>query len=295
MDARRFKGSVRLDAVSEPNNSAARRDIARSVSADLALTYAHGPDSSRRDEAPRGRIERFTWNDSAVFPGTIRTVQVYIPSQYVLAEPAALMVFQDGRMYLDPDLEMRAGIVFDNLIHDGSMPVTIGVFVDPGEPGNRNAEYDAADDRYAEFLITEIIPAVRERLCLAITDDPDRWAICGGSSGGNCAFTVAWQRPDRFRRVLGFVSSFAQIPGGNPFPELIRRTPPKRLRVFLQANRRDLNFDQPALNWYSNNLLVAAALAERGYDHRLVLGDGAHNANHGGVILPDALRWLWRT
>ena len=37
-----------------------------------------------------------------------------------------------------------------------------------------------------------------------------------------------------------------------------------------------------------------AALAERGYDLRLVLGDGGHDPNHGGAILPDALRWLWR-
>ncbi|WP_353649156.1 alpha/beta hydrolase-fold protein [Nakamurella sp. A5-74] len=273
--------------MTEPNDAAAEPGIPRN--------YPHGPDSSRRDGVPRGRIEGFAWNDSAVFPGTTRIVQVYIPAQYSGGELAALMVFQDGQMYLDPDLEMRAGIVFDNLIHDGSMPTTIGVFVDPGQLGNRNAEYDPADDRYAEFLITEIIPAVRDQLGLNITEDPDLRAICGGSSGGNCAFTVAWQRPDRFGLVLGFVSSFAQIPGGNPYPELIRRTSPKPLRVFLQANRWDLNFDHSDLNWYSNNLLVAAALAENGYDHRIELGDGAHNANHGGVILPDALRWLWRT
>lgn len=275
-----------MDTVTEPT-AAAKFGITR--------TYPHGPDSARRDGVPRGRIEGFTWNDSAVFPGTTRTVQVYIPAQYSGDEPAALMVFQDGQMYLDPDLEMRAGIVFDNLIHDGSMPTSIGVFVDPGQPGNRNAEYDPADDRYAEFLTAEIVPAVRDHLGLNITEDPDRRAICGGSSGGNCAFTVAWERPDRFGLVLGFVSSFAQIPGGNPYPELIRRTAPKPLRVFLQENRWDLNFDQAELNWYSNNLLVAAALAENGYDHRIELGDGAHNANHGGVILPDALRWLWRT
>lgn len=256
--------------------------------------YLHGPDSSPHGGIPEGRLERFVWDDSTVYPGTSRTVQVYVPAQYVPAEPAALMVFQDGTLYLDADLDMRAGVVFDNLIHDGSMPVTIGVFVDPGRPGNRNAEYDPADSRYVDFLLTEIIPAVRERLGLEIAEDPDRWAICGGSSGGNCAFTAAWQRPDRFRRVLTFVASFAQIPGGNPYPESIRTTPAKPLRVFLQANRWDLNADRPDRNWYSNNLLVAAALAERGYDHRLVLGDGGHDPNHGGVILPDALRWLWR-
>lgn len=264
------------------------------VSRHVPLHYLHGPQSSPHDGTPRGRIERFTWDDSALYPGTTRTVQVYVPAQYDPAEPAALMVFQDGQLYLDPSLDMRAAVVFDNLIHAGSMPVTIGVFVDPGQPGNRNAEYDPANSRYGDFLLSEILPAVRERLGLAITEDPDRRAICGGSSGGNCAFTVAWEHPDSFRRVLAFVASFAQIPGGNPYPELITSSPAKPIRVFLQASRWDLDFDQPERNWYSNNLLVAAALAERGYDHRLVLGDGGHSPNHGGVVLPDALRWLWR-
>jgi enterochelin esterase family protein len=217
---------------------------------------------------------------------------VYVPAQYDTSEPAALMVFQDGRLNLDPDGEMRTAVVLDNLIHREEMPVTIGVFVDPGEPNNRNTEYDAFDDRYATFLLDEIVPQVRERYQVA--DDPERWAIAGGSSGGSCAFTVAWHRPDRFRRVLSFIGSFAQLRGGNVYPELIRETPRKPLRVFLQTATRDLNWDKPELNWFSANLQVAAALAERGYDLRVVVGDGGHDANHAGAILPDALRWLWR-
>src|SRR5207248_471660 len=134
--------------------------------------------------------------------------------------------------------EIRASVVLDNLIHRGEIPVTIGVFVDPGEPGSRNAEYDAFDDAYATFLLTEILPNVQSRH--RITDDPDWWAIAGGSAGGTCAFTVAWMRPDRFRRVMCFLGSFPQIPGGNVYPELIRDTPTKPLRIFLQAATGDL-------------------------------------------------------
>jgi enterochelin esterase-like enzyme len=256
------------------------------------VRYAHGPDSVRQPDVPRGTILDYEWTASRVFPGTGRRYWVYVPAQYSASEPASLMVFQDGRLYVDPAGEMRVPVVFDNLIHQGAMPVTIGVFVDPGEPENRNVEYDAFSDAYAGFLITEILPAVRERY--VITDDPDRWAIGGGSSGGSCAFTVAWTRPDRFRRVVSFLGSFAQIRGGNLYPELIHDTPKRPLRVFLQAATRDLNWDAAELNWFSANLRVAAALAERGYDLRLVLGDGGHDPNHGGAILPDALRWLWR-
>jgi enterochelin esterase-like enzyme len=256
------------------------------------VRYAYGPDSFRQPGVPEGAVVEFEWDSSRVFPGTTRRVRVYVPAHHAGDEPASLIVFQDGGLNVDPAGAVRATIVLDNLIHRGELPATIGVFVDPGEPGNRNVEYDVATDAYATFLLTEILPHVQERY--AITDDPDQWAIAGVSSGGSCAFTVAWLRPDRFRRVLCFLSSFAQLEGGNRYPELIRGTSRKPLRIFLQAATRDLNWDAPERNWLSANLRVAAALAERGYDFRLVLGDGGHDPNHGGAILPDALRWLWR-
>ena len=260
--------------------------------------YRHGPDSVVRPDVDAGSTFKFEWNHSAVYPGTSRDVWVHVPARYDPAEPAGLMVFQDGWLFLDPDGDIRGGIVLDNLVDRGDIPVTIGVFVDPGVckdaagARNRNIEYDAFDDKYVTFLLCEIIPHVAERY--AISDDPARWGICGGSSGGNCAFTAAWLRPDRFRRVIGMLSSFAQMPGGNPYPKVIATTPAKALRIFLQAGHRDLHWNEAERNWLSSNLRVAAALAEAGYDFRLVLGDGGHNPNHGGVLLPDALRWIWR-
>lgn len=262
------------------------------------VRYAHGPDSVVQPSVPTGETIKFDRNDSAVYPGTSRKFWVHVPTQYDPSQPASLMVFQDGQWYLDPVGQVRGGIVLDNLIHRGDIPVTIGVFVDPGvfnsaeDPKNRNAEYDAFDERYVTFLLTEIIPRVTDRY--TISNDPDRWGICGGSSGGNCAFTAAWLRPDKFRRVICSLSSFAHMPGGNPYPELIPSVPRKPLRIFMQAGHRDLGWNELEWNWLANNLHVAAALAEAGYDFRLVLGDGGHSPNHGGVLLPDALRWIWR-
>lgn len=262
------------------------------------VRYAHGPDSALRPGTPAGETIRFRWTRSAVYPGTSRDVWVHVPARYDPAEPASLIVFQDGWWYLDPAGQVRGAIVLDNLVHRGDIPVTIGVFVNPGtcpdaeHPKNRNREYDAFDDRYATFLLAEIVPWVEERY--ALSRDPERWGICGGSSGGNCAFTAAWMRPDRFRRVIGYLSSFAQMPGGNPYPALVPRAARRPLRVFLQAGHRDLRWNESEANWLAENLRTAAALAEAGYDLRLVLGDGGHSPNHGGVLLPDALRWLWR-
>ena len=256
------------------------------------VRYAYGADSYPQPGVPCGTVREYEWSASRVFPGTRHRYWVYVPAHYTASKPASVMVFQDGWMYLDPEGAVRTGVVFDNLIHRREMPITIGVFVDPGEPGNRNVEYDAFTDAYATFLATEMLPDVR--VSYRVTDDPDQWAVGGGSSGGSCAFTAAWVRPDRFRRVLSFLGSFAQLTGGNRYPELIHDTPKKPLRIFLQAATRDLNWGAAELNWFSANLRVAAALAERGYDLRLVVGDGGHDANHAGAILPDALRWLWR-
>lgn len=262
------------------------------------VRYTHGPDSTPRPGVAPGTTVELEWATSTLYPGTWRRIWVHVPARYDPSEPASLMVFQDGWLYLDPDGDVRAGIVLDNLVDRGEIPVTIGVFVDPGtvadrvDPRNRNLEYDAFDSRYAEFLLTEVIPLVTERW--AITDDPERWGVCGGSSGGNCALTVAWFRPDRFRRVLCCLSSFAQIPGGNPYPDLMATEPRRPIRIFMQAGSRDLRWDQREQNWLAENLRVVAALAEAGYDARLVLGDGGHNPNHGGVLLPDALHWLAR-
>ena len=265
------------------------------------VRYAHGPDSVVHDGVPAGTVIEIEWDQSTSYPGTSRSFWVYVPAQYDAAEPASLVVFQDGEDTLDPLGEFRATTVLDNLIHRGDLPATIGVFVNPGIVADvdlgggrnkqRNVEYDAFDDRYVSFLLEEIIPEVTRHW--SITDDSDRWGICGFSSGGNCAFTAAWLRPDAFRRVVCCLSSFAQMPGGNPYPTLISQLPRKPLRIFMQAGHRDLGWNEPKDNWLADSLRVAAALAEADYDFRLVLGDGGHHPNHGGVLLPDALGWLF--
>lgn len=261
------------------------------------VRYAHGPHSSPQDGVPSGTTTQLVWDRSAVFPGTSRTLWVHVPAGYDPSEPASLVVFQDGAYFADPAEEVRATVVLDNLVHRGDLPMTIGVFVEPGAdedadaPRQRNVEYDAFDDRYATLLLEEILPEVATRW--PITDDPERRAICGFSSGGNAAFTAAWLRPDAFGRVISCSASFAQIPGGNPYPGLVPHTARKPLRVLLQVRHRDLGWDEPEGNWLAENLRVAAALAEAAYDVRLVIGEGGHDPNHAGVLLPDALRWVF--
>lgn len=261
--------------------------------------FTLGPDSQRQPDVPRGAITKHEWR-STIFPGTVRDYWVYVPAQYTAERPANVMVFQDGGGYVSEDGETRAPIVFDNLIHQGKLPVTVGIFINPGkfppvaegkQPiSNRSFEYDTLSDQYARFLLEEIFPAVAEKYRL--TTEADGRAICGASSGGICSFNVAWERPDAFRKVLSHVGSFANIRGGHVYPALIRNTPLKPIRVFLQAGSNDLDVGWG--NWPLANLGMAAALNFAGYDYRLEYGDGEHNTKHGGAILPESLVWLWR-
>lgn len=263
--------------------------------------YQLGPDSQRQDGVPRGKVTKHTWT-SDIFEGTVRDYWVYVPAQYDGSKPACVMVFQDGHTYVDEEGQFRVPVAFDNLIHKGEMPVTIGIFINPGHRGertpenrwranNRSFEYDTLSDQYARFLLEEILPEVGKEYNL--TDDPECRAICGISSGGICAWTVAWERPDAFRKVLSHVGSFTNIRGGHVYPALIRKTEPKPIRVFLQDGKNDL--DNAHGNWWLSNLQMEAALKFAGYDYKFVGGEGGHNGKHGGAILPDSLRWLWRT
>ncbi|HEV2424731.1 MAG TPA: alpha/beta hydrolase-fold protein, partial [Terriglobia bacterium] len=261
--------------------------------------YQLGPDSNRHPGVPAGTVTHYTWS-SHIFPGTTRDYWVYVPAQYSPQKPACLMVFQDGGGFIKEDGRERAPIVFDNLIAKHDMPVTVGIFIDPGvlkasspdqqDRFNRSFEYDGMSDRYARFLLEEIIPEVAKHYNLS-TDPNDR-AIAGLSSGGICAFTVAWNRPDAFHRVLSFIGSFTDLRGGDVYPALIRKTEPKPLRVFLQDGSHDLNIY--AGDWWLSNQSVASALGFAGYDVKFVTGDKDHDMDQGGAILPDALRWLWR-
>jgi enterochelin esterase-like enzyme len=263
--------------------------------------YTLGPDSQPHAGVPRGRIEGPLIWKSHVYPNTWREYWIYVPAQYDASAPAAVMIFQDGHKYVDVEAEYRAPVVMDNLIARKEMPVAIGIFVNPGHDSetfpesrwrvsNRSVEYDTPTGDYATFLIDELLPEVAKKY--ALTTDPERRALVGASSGGICAFTAAWERPDYFRKVVSHIGSFTNIRGGYAYPYLLRKADKKPLRVFLQDGSNDL--DNQFGNWPLANQNMAKALAFKGYDYKFEFGDGGHTHKHGGAILPDTLRWLWR-
>jgi enterochelin esterase family protein len=238
---------------------------------------------------------------------------VYVPAQYDPAVPASLMIFQDGQAFMNPEADIRAQNVMDNLIYRREIPVMIGVFINPGrrpdqpEPTlrewgdrttNRPTEYNTLDDKYARVIVDELLPVLYKEY--NISRDADRHGIGGASSGGIAAFTVAWQRPGQFRKVLTFVGSFVNLRGGHEYADIVLRSEKKPLRVFLQDGRNDNrgagrggSYDETR-DWFLQNVRLMKALTEKGYDVNYSFGMNNHGQKMGGAILPEMMRWLWR-
>ena len=281
-------------------------------------------------EVPAGTVTEGTFAESAVFPGTARRYSLYVPAQYGPATPAALMVFQDGHAYVKRGGDFDVPATFDRLIHAGEMPPTVAVLIDPGfsarqmertfpdglpegrgwqvkadgkpvKPGNRSVEYDTVTDAYARFLTGELLPVALDGL--NVSDDPARRGICGSSSGGIAAFSVAWftaGEPGGFGKVISHIGSFTGIrgglgggvPGGHEYPVMIRKADPKPIRVALQDGSGDLSNQHG--DWWLANRQMASALKFKGYDHKTWWGEGGHNGKDAGKAFADELRWLWR-
>lgn len=213
--------------------------------------------------------------------------RIYVPAQYEAGKPAALMIFQDGELYYN---EMNGNSIFDVLIAAGEMPVTISVHIQPGD--NRGVEYDTRDNKYGMMLTTEFIPDVIET-AYDIVDDPNGWAIGGHSSGGCCAFNVAWFFNDKFRKAHTNNGSFTDLEdlSMGDYPMLITTEAPKPIRVTLASGTMDLGGGR----WFNANNDMADALETAGYHYRYFHSTTNHNLTPFATsAYPDMLRWLWR-
>ncbi len=271
----------------------------------VAVTYKTDPDSLPQEGVPKGKLEGPILFRSQIFTNTVRKYWVYVPAQYTPDKPACVLVFQDGQRATRSNGVLRVPQVMENLIAKKQMPVTIGIFITPGargeeyaevgggNPSNRSFEYDSLGDRYARFLIEEMLPEVGKKYNLI--KDPEGRAIGGTSSGAICAFNVAWERPDEFRKVISCIGSFTDIRGGHVYPKVIRESEKKPIRIFLEDTLHDNpNTRNPNRDWHVQNEAMLAALKEKGYDVKHDFAEGTHSDAHGGSIMPEMLRWLWR-
>ncbi len=275
--------------------------------------YKLGPDSLEQEGVPKGQIRGPFTLPSTAYPGTQHTYWVYVPAQYNAAVAASLMIFNDGQAFMAPNGNLRAHNVLDNLIYRREIPVMIGVFINPGrrpdqpEPTpqnwgdrdtNRPTEYNSLDDRYPRVIVDELMPVLYKEY--NISKDPEQHGIGGASSGAIAAFTVAWERPNEFRKILSIVGSFTNIRGGHAYADIVAKSEKKPIRIFLQDGRNDnraLNangtYDETR-DWFYQNVRLMEALTKKGYEVNYAWGMNRHGQAMGGAIMPEMMRWLWR-
>jgi iron(III)-enterobactin esterase len=275
--------------------------------------YANAAELKVKEGVPVGTIHEFTMKseDSKVYPGLNgpyqRKVSVYIPKQYVAPKPAPFIVVQDAMM--SKDLPK----ILDNMIHERRLPVMIAIFIasggGDGKGSERGLEYDTVSEKYATFIESEVLPRIAKDYQVTFTTDPEGRAAMGGSSGGACAFTMGWFRPDLYRRILTYSGTFVdqQSPVNPASPHgaweyhehLIPGSERKPLRVWMEVGENDngAHRDEASLhNWVMANERMAAALKAKDYHYHYVFAQGAKHVD-GNVVrqtLPDALLWLWR-
>jgi enterochelin esterase family protein len=285
---------------------------------------AFGPMSYAMPGVPQGKLSERHVHVSRIYDGMKSDYWVYVPAQYDPKVPAALMVFTDGQSYIRREGNLQALNVFDNLIAAHKMPVTIFVMTSPGDvtdsPGTptfqfvthfaaeqhrtlkdamRSTEYDTVSDRYAHFLVDELLPEAL--VGLNVRTDAYSRAISGSSSGAICAFNVAWQRNDQFSRVQSWIGSFTAIQwherpdvtaGGQDFPDMVLRGPKRNIRVWSQDGSTDQEKDHGS--WPLDNIRMANAFHINGYDFHFSFGKGTHNPSQGEAEMPESMTWLWR-
>ena len=251
--------------------------------------YNYGPYAQKRD-VPHGTVKEFTYDESQFYPESPpRGIKVYEPAQYKQGEESFLAVYFDGTAswaYLSNNTDggtYRTLNVLDNLIAEKLVPPFVVVFIgNDSDSGHRQQELGPTDDKQARFIIEGVLPTVEQKYGYKFSKDPKKRSITGESSGGNGAFTVAWNRPDSFHRMQGHSSSF-DFGAAARLPDTVRMTAEvKPLRIHLEGS-------------INGNPTMAKALKEKGYVYEWFNSTGSGHGGPGGdTSFPDGLIWLWK-
>jgi enterochelin esterase-like enzyme len=262
----------------------------------------YNPDSYAKPGVPRGKLSDKQTIVSRIYDGMKADYWVYASPGVDPNIPAALMVWQDGQGLIGTYSGLRLFTVTENLIDQKLLPPMVHVMIAPGTSTDgkamRSVEYDTVSDRYSRFLMEEVLPEV-EKVYKLRPDGYSR-AIAGESSGGICAFNVAWIIPDKFSRVHSAVGSFTSIQwrpqdkleGGNVYPFKVRKEPKRNIRVWMSDGHDDLENEHGS--WPMQNIEMANSLKLKDYDFHFRFGAAAHGGAQAGLDLPESLTWLWR-
>jgi len=303
----------------------------------IGPTHTAAPEVSSPDGIPAGAVIEFTMSssESKIYPGIARDpntfgtvdpaepaklvvttshpapytrkVAVYVPTQYQRGSVAPFIVGTDG-----PDRPLFSAL--HRLVAQKKVPVMIGISIGNGggdaQGSERGLEYDTMSGVFAEFVEKEVLPRVEAQAHVKLTRDPNARAAMGYSSGGACAFIMAWYHPELYHRVLTYSGTFInqqwpynpQTPHGAwEFHEhLIPNSSAKPIRIWMEVGDRDL-FNPNVMrdnmhDWVLANENMAKVLAAKGYHYQFVFARNAGHVDRGVVqqTLPEALEYIWQ-
>lgn len=259
--------------------------------------YTVAPEAMCKEGVPTGSLTPLMPFQSTIYGHTFG-YRIYVPSQYKAGKRAAFLMAQDGPShYLGADSEAKffANVVLDNLIAEGSIPVTIGLFVDPCMQkceDERRGIYDNISDKYPRFVTEELLPSVIAGK-YSLVDDPQAWLMMGFSAGASQGFHTIWNKPI-FQKFIGHNSSFLALKAiGLDYAQVVAAEPSKGFRIVLTSGTMDLSDERG--NWLQANTQMAKVFTDKGYSVRFMTGTGGHYPpDQSAMDFPNALRWIWQ-
>jgi enterochelin esterase-like enzyme len=261
--------------------------------------YTAAPETMVKAGVPVGTLTALTPFKSTIYADHVFGYQIYVPAQYQQGKRAAFMMVQDGPSHYvgkNSDAKFFINKVMDNLIAEGTVPVTIGLLIDPCMQGceeERRGIYDNATDKFARMVTEELLPAAITGK-YSIVDDPEAWLTVGFSAGSEQNFTVMWNRPAVFHKFIGHNTSFpAAKDVGADYIALVPQAPNKGFRLTLTSGTMDLSDARG--NWLEASTQMTKVLTDKGYPVRFMSGTGGHYPpDQSALGFPNDLRWIWQ-
>jgi enterochelin esterase family protein len=243
-----------------------------------------------------------------------RTIDVFLPRGYArdTTRRYPVLYANDGQDMATIDL----AALLDSLQRTGTMAPAIVVAVhatdrmqDYGTAGIPNAQgLGARAERYGEFVLTELMPAIERRYRVATGSAYT--AIMGWSLGGLSAVDLAWRHPERFGRVGAFSGSFWwRTDDSGPeaksasriMHQRVRSTPTRPpLKLWFETGLEDEAADRDgngvidAIQDTEELVTELVALGyQRGSDLVHLTIQGGHNLPTWKRILPEFLAWAF--
>jgi enterochelin esterase-like enzyme len=228
------------------------------------------------DDIPHGWVVQFEFSSKRL--DNRRQVYVYLPQAYD-KEPErrfASLYVHDGGEYLE---RAKMANVLDNLIAEGQIPPLVTVMVDPV---NRMEEY-WANDRYLEFLCSELLPEIDQ--LYRTMDNRKARGVMGASLGGLISVYAALSRPDLFSLVAG--QSSALMIEEQKLASMVQSTKRAGFRFYFDVGKYEPRFIPPHEKFVGLLKKKHCPIFYRELP-------GGHNWTSWRAHLKDLLVFLWK-